>query len=935
LWLTIASPLTNHQAAPAAEYTYVTNPRRVHYVLSTHWDREWFQTLQDYRYRLVQLLDRVLDGLHSGELRGPFQMDGQSIPLEDYLEIRSERRAEVQQLVQAGRLVVGPWYVLPDEFLVSGEALIRNLKLGRQWVRDLGGQPSDAGFVCDLFGHVSQLPQIFAGFNIHGGLIWRGINLPFERHVRWLGADGTALPCYRFGFTGYCDYAILVRQAFEPEHVFDAQVVAAKLDAFLEKEAAATKIGPVLLFDGGDHQEWERPAYAVLAPHFDAPDERYQIAHTSLDAYLADMLSEADQIGPEVSGELRAPGTHPWTVDQQWVIPGVLSSRVWIKQANAACQALLCHWAEPLTALAQVALGKATAPGFMAAAWKWLLQNHPHDSIGGCSIDAVHADMPYRFNQSRRLADRLTVEATRDLAANVAGEVGADELRLVVFNSLPRAQRSVADLTVQVPTTWPSFNEFFGFEPKPAFRLYLPDGTELPYQRLGQAMGQKSARLFDDRFAQAVVADAVQVCLPVDLPPLGYTTLVARPALPGEVTRYPSHPGLATSERSMANECLTVVIEPNGTLTLTDRRSGQTFSRLLTFEDGADIGDGWYHGQASNDQVFVSTASPAAVALVHDGPYRATFRVRTRLTLPAAFDFALMRRTEAPTELELDTLVTLRAGSEHVECEVRVDNTVRDHRLRCLFPSGAAAGSYLADSAFDVVERPIALAADNHTYRELELETRPQQTWSAVAGPGRGLAVVSTGLMESGVRDQADRPLALTLYRSTRRTVFTNGEPGGQLLGPLSFQFWIVPLAGDPDRAALCDLGQHLAAGLRVVQLSRADAIHRPVTAALPPSTAYLEVRGPVVLTSACFATEGAAGPGLELRLFNPNQNAATASVELAEAVLNTWRPGAAVWVDFEGNPRGPVQPLAGPGLDLTLGPKEIVTLRLVAAPAG
>ncbi|MCB0049978.1 MAG: hypothetical protein KDE24_10605, partial [Caldilinea sp.] len=141
---------------------------RAHYVLSTHWDREWYQSFQNYRYQLVCLLDRVLAGLEDGRLRGPFQTDGQAIILEDYLEIRPERRSELERLAQAGKLVIGPWYVLPDEFLVSGEALIRNLRLGREIARSFGVEPSNAGFVCDLFGHNSQMPQIFAGFGIRG-----------------------------------------------------------------------------------------------------------------------------------------------------------------------------------------------------------------------------------------------------------------------------------------------------------------------------------------------------------------------------------------------------------------------------------------------------------------------------------------------------------------------------------------------------------------------------------------------------------------------------------------------------------------------------------------------------------------------------------------------------------------------------------------------
>lgn len=104
--------------------------RRVHYIYSSHWDREWYQSFQDFRYRLVQLIDRTLHGWQTGSLRGPFFADGQSILLEDYLEVRPERAEEVRQRVKEGLFVLGPFYVQPDEFLVSGESLIRNLQIG-------------------------------------------------------------------------------------------------------------------------------------------------------------------------------------------------------------------------------------------------------------------------------------------------------------------------------------------------------------------------------------------------------------------------------------------------------------------------------------------------------------------------------------------------------------------------------------------------------------------------------------------------------------------------------------------------------------------------------------------------------------------------------------------------------------------------------------
>jgi alpha-mannosidase/mannosylglycerate hydrolase len=106
--------------------------------------------------------------------------------------------------------------------------------------------------------------------------------------------------------------------------------------------------------------------------------------------------------------------------DQQWVIPGVLSSRVHLKQANNLCQALLCQWSEPLGAMSQAFLGMEYPQGYLDLAWRWLLQNHPHDSIDGCSIDQVHRDMMYRFDQCRQIG-RLAVEATSQIALSVAG----------------------------------------------------------------------------------------------------------------------------------------------------------------------------------------------------------------------------------------------------------------------------------------------------------------------------------------------------------------------------------------------------------------------------------------------------------------------------------------------------------------------------------
>ena len=347
--------------------------------------------------------------------------------------------------------------------------------------------------------------------------------------------------------------------------------------------------------------------------------------------------------------------------------------------------------------------------------------------------------------------------------------------------------------------------------PSPRSASTQQTATEIPYQRLRQTNNRLKTRIYATKFPKRYRTNDVRVSLPVHLPAGGYTTLTVRAEPHGQPTRHPANRGMATGDHSMENENLAVSIHANGALKLTDKRTGEIYDELLTFEDGADIGDGWYYGMAVNDEVFSSTASSAAVALVHDGPNLTTFRVRTTMQVPRRFTFDdTMARTAELVDLLIESSVSLRPGATDLEVETIVHNVAEDHRLRVLFPTNVNAETYVADTPFDVVERPIALSEDNFRYRELEVETKPQQSWTAVSEDGRGLAVVSTGLLETAIRDNPERTLALTLLRSTRTTVGTDGEPEGLLLGDYTFRYRLAPLDGDPDRVQLFRAGSSL-----------------------------------------------------------------------------------------------------------------------------
>lgn len=417
-------------------------------------------------------------------------------------------------------------------------------------------------------------------------------------------------------------------------------------------------------------------------------------------------------------------------------------------------------------------------------------------------------------------------------------------------------------------------------------------------------------RLHPTRAPQRTFADELRVAVALDLPPLGMVVLTARPGEQGRSTRQPATPALCSGGRSLENACIRAEVEPDGSLTLTDKRSGERYAGLLAYEEGADIGSGYGYAAPTNDEVQLVGAGSASVAIRHNGPLRGTLALRARLDVPACFDFVHMGRVDERVPLLIETLVTLRAGADYLEIETALMNTADDHRLRVLFTTGARAETSLSDAAFDVVERPVALPPDNYTYREPAAETRPQQSWTAVWDGGRGLAV----------RDLPGRPIALTLLRATGHTVMGDDEPGGQLRGPLCLRYRLAPLAGPPDRRGLCELGALGVAGFRAVTLT-APEVARLGTAPAVAAEGLLALEGPAVLSSVRLVDDAP-----ELRLFNPEQ-----APILARLQLLAWPTARqAQPVDLESRPAGEPLPVVDGGVELRLGPKQIVTLRIL-----
>lgn len=357
-----------------------------HYLVvpHTHWDREWYLPFEQFRLLLGERIDGVLDTLERDPSFTSFTLDGQAIVLEDYVDVRPEHEGRLRALLAAGRLEVGPSYVLPDEILVSGESLVRNLLLGRRVCRRFGVEPSGAGYLPDSFGHPAQLPQILAGFGIRTFLFSRGLGDEIDDVgvvFRWRAGPAEVVACQMLPH--YDNFARLTWH-------HDAEPRVRGIVERFGDLAHNSGQDEILLANGSDHLPIEPELPTILedlTQTFGVPFRigRYE-EHTPAGDGLP--VHEGELVGSRLQNVLR----------------GVNSARIYLKQANERAEQRLLS-IETAAALRTLREDTPYPAAELRLGWRDLLRNHPHDSICGCSCDEVHRDMLVRYEQLDRTLD--------------------------------------------------------------------------------------------------------------------------------------------------------------------------------------------------------------------------------------------------------------------------------------------------------------------------------------------------------------------------------------------------------------------------------------------------------------------------------------------------------------------------------------------------
>ena len=709
----------------------------------------------------------------------------------------------MEKCIREGKVQTGPWYILQDEFLTSGEACVRNLQVGMQEAEQYGAV-GNVGYFPDAFGNAGQMPQVLKQAGMDAVVFGRGVKPigpnnevtggQYEStysEMMWASPDGTKLPGILFANWYNNGVEIPVDEA-------EAKVYWDKKLADARKFAATHQL---LMMNGCDHQPLQKNiTEAIRVARKLYPDVEF--IHSDFKKYVEAMEKEISENFSTVKGELTSQET-----DGRWTLANTASSWIGLKQDNRAGETALERKAEPAAAMADV-MGKAYPEDQMIYSWKKLMQNHPHDSICGCSVDEVNEEMKTRFAKSRQVADAIYDESVEYLTnkVNTAALPGdGEKIPFVVWNTSGETKSQVVEKELHLFRdynlfVWDSYEAAEKVE-FPAMVLRDADGNVVPAKiaDAGVAFGYD---LPDDRFRQPYMAKKVLVTFEAEVPALGYRTYYLETAEQAQDVDV-----VSADENVLENDAVKVVVNADGSYNLLDKKTGRMYENLGFYEDTGDMGNEYIYIQDSGKQVVSTKGMKAEISCVEKNAFRTVVEICHKMMVPSGMGEELLRqremcidpytrvanRSSELVEMDVKTVLTLEKSAKGLRVATTICNQAKDHRVRVILPTGLDTSMHMADSAFEVVRR---------NNRHNDTWTNPcgcerQQCFVAMEDAKGGLLVANRGLYEYEILEDQGNAVAVTLLRC----VAEMGDwgyfptPKAQQIGTFCLEFEVVPFA--------------------------------------------------------------------------------------------------------------------------------------------
>jgi len=918
-----------------------------HVISNTHWDREWRFPYQRNRQMLVEMIDNVLDILEKEPDYRAFHLDSQSVVLTDYLEIRPNKKDTIKKFVKQKRLFIGPWFILPDEFLVGGENLIRNLLLGHKICSQFGGV-SKVGYSPFSWGQISQLPQLYSQFGIDLIMFYRGVNSLDSRKAEflWEGADGTqsiasrfsTMPRYNFYFyiyrpvihnEGFGDVEYKWTRGGVPFHFADEQMagedyfVIAPVDTYYKEnikeqvnkiindQAKDFTTNNIIWMEGHDSSGPNIKTVRIIKDiNKLMPDVK--VVHSTLEDYSKAIYKSVDKDKLSlVKGERRSA---QYDLRSGNLYGYVTSARMFLKLKNFEVEKWLQFYAESFNSVAG-ALGMNINDEYLNVAWNYLIQNSAHDSIGGCSLDEIHNDMMSRYKQAMEISRGVFERACKYISLNINSnklfgkkEDVKQSIVLTAINPNFYERNEVVDAIIDIPAELD----------KGSFDITDEKGNKIAIQFSESAKFEPVLEQMIDRpmyFSMQRYRCHIELN---NVPEFGFKAFKVTPVKKQQTKAAKNIARVSTGLPVMENDLLKVTFNKNGSINVLDKSTKKQFKQLAYFFDEGEAGHAWVHTPVA--PYWDTLNEKPEIKILENGPLTARCSVKYCIKTFANYESRKAQLySEEPLNIEL--ICTLAKNSGRIDFNIVADNNAEDHRLRVMFPVDINATCSEAEGQFDVVQRSLE-RPDTTGWVEQPMYDYPLHNFVDLTDGKTGAAVFASGIKEYEIINDRHNTIALTLLRAFTYVIQPSAkedyshQKGSQCLGKQGYKIAFFPHEGNWQKGNVYAESLNFNNEIRLMQTGRTNG-------KLNPTTSFFQIQPKDLVYSCLKQPEDLKNNTFILRLYNPTDKQIKGNIK---SIFNITEVKS---VTLEEKDIEAIKPITKNKFRITIGKKKIATYKI------
>jgi mannosylglycerate hydrolase len=886
--------------------------KKVHIVTYTHWDREFRWEFERTRMRLVDMFDHLFEIMEKSPDYRSFLCDGQLTLIADYLEIRPEMEETVRKYVKEGRLEIGPWFTLADCAPIQGESVVRNIQYGTKKSKELGGLLK-CGYNVFSFGQIGQLPQIYADFDIDTIIFYKYMDPKKSKYHEfiWEAPDGTKAFAshlgpearWNFFFAGHIpivydkdawhkdwqykwgelgkvfhtanpdDYGWFY-DILDPETSFHPENLRKGMERALKTVEGTAAPDCVLMFDGTDFTE----PHPLTPEYIKALQKEYEgeleIVHSTLTDYLAELKAKLKEVkdldlvkGPMRDGPVGSIHTDVFSTHPEVII------------ANSHTENTVIRYAEPMSTIAwKFGLSKYPAK-YLEKIWKLMFQSHAHDSMHGLGPATLVDGEMSRLEQAGIIAKGLERKGLENITKEIdTSKVSDTEYFLAVHNPSSFERSEIVEAYVDIP--------------KDVILKYIiiedMNGNPVKVQEVERKENIRAGIYHPRSRNMPYYATKVHLFFEADnIPALGFKTYKIKWA-EKNIYPYPHEDwdapriladNMLTGANQAENEYIKVKVNPDGTVNITDKKTGKEYKNLNYFTDMGDKGNMWTFDNIPCDNIITSIGEKARVSTTVNGPLCVKFKADLTMKLPQNYDFAKQLRSETLVDIPVSVEFTLKKGSRYLEVNTTIDNTAKDHYFKVCMPTGLDAEKTYAEGSFMVTEYPTKPSVDGEV-RGNELARHPFQLWCDTIDKKNGFAILSDAAKDYEIlENDEDCTIAMGLVRGTRLRIACDnrlwmeyhGDESAQDLQKLSYRYAFMPHTDNWENAKLYNEGLAFNAPLKVCEFGKQEGI-------FGTEKSFVTIEGENLILSSVTKSES---DSTVIRLYNPTEKEINGKITL------------------------------------------------------